>query len=405
MSQADSLEWQMLELINAERALVGAAPLRMELNLNRAAEDHTLWMLAVDQFSHTGIGGSSPGARMSTAGFDFSGSYSWAENLAGRTISAPSGYEDEVIQLHNQLMNSPGHRSNILNPSLDYIGIGIEIGEYNGGTWAMVTQKFASTSGSVDLDTPPGTAPSAPGDPVVPSAPTGPTNGDDVLVGTAGDDSIQGLAGDDTLVGDSGNDRLNGGPGADRLEGGAGTDRADYATAATGVRADLSNSASNTGEALGDVFVSIEDLGGSNFADTLVGNGGANGIWGGQGNDGLSGRGGNDWLDGGVGNDTIRGGSGNDILIGGPGNDLVTGDAGADIFAFVLGDGIMTITDFEIGIDDLALVNLGQGFTVQDLLPYVFQEGNDVVIRSGNQEVRFEDTLLTQMSEDDVFFL
>ncbi len=152
MSQANSLERQMLELINAERAKVGAPPLLLELNLNEAAEAHTEWMLSVDTFSHTGIGGSSPGTRMSNVGFDFSGSWGWAENIAGRTISSPSGYADEVISLHMQLMNSIGHRNNILNPSLEYIGIGIEIGEYKGSTWAMVTQNFARTDGSVDLD-------------------------------------------------------------------------------------------------------------------------------------------------------------------------------------------------------------------------------------------------------------
>ena len=152
MSQADALERQMLELINAERALVGAGALQLELNLNQAAEDHSLWMIAVDAFSHTGVGGSSPGARMASAGFDFSGSYGWAENIAGRTIGGPAGFSDEVVGLHTQLMNSSGHRANLLNASYDYIGIGIEVGEYNGATWAFVTQNFGRTGGSVDLD-------------------------------------------------------------------------------------------------------------------------------------------------------------------------------------------------------------------------------------------------------------
>ena len=44
VSQADALERQMLELINAERAKVGAGALQLELNLNEAAEDHSEWM-------------------------------------------------------------------------------------------------------------------------------------------------------------------------------------------------------------------------------------------------------------------------------------------------------------------------------------------------------------------------
>ncbi|WP_199520028.1 CAP domain-containing protein [Ruegeria atlantica] len=143
----------MLDLINAERAKVGAPPLVLELNLNEASEDHSKWMIVKDIFSHTGVNNTNPGARMDNAGFNFSGSYSWAENIAGRSVRAPNGFDDEVIGLHNQLMNSDGHRANLLNPDFDYIGIGIEIGEYQGRTWAFVTQNFARTGGSVDLDT------------------------------------------------------------------------------------------------------------------------------------------------------------------------------------------------------------------------------------------------------------
>lgn len=397
MSLASSLERQMLELINAERAKVGAPPLLLELNLNEAAEDHTQWMLAVDTFSHTGISGTSPGTRMTNAGFNFSGSWSWAENIAGRTIGGEAGYSDEVIGLHTQLMNSTGHRNNILNPSLEYIGIGIEIGEYKGSTWAMVTQNFASTDGSVALDTGTGSTTLPPSNQ--------PTAGNDVLSGTSGNDVIAGLAGNDTISGNAGNDRLNGGVGADRLDGGLGTDEADYGSAASSVRADLADSGTNTGEAQGDTYIAIENLRGSNSGDVLAGNGSANSLWGGNGNDRLLGRGGNDRLDGGTGNDTISGGTGNDTIIGGKGADIVTGDAGADVFRFALGDDTMTITDFEPGVDDLALANLGPGFTVADLLPFVFQEGGDVVIRSGSQEIRFEDTQISQLSAGDVIFV
>jgi len=57
MQIADQYERYMLTLINQERAKVGAAPLKLEQNLNVAAEEHSEWMLRRDIFSHTGASG------------------------------------------------------------------------------------------------------------------------------------------------------------------------------------------------------------------------------------------------------------------------------------------------------------------------------------------------------------
>jgi Ca2+-binding RTX toxin-like protein len=139
--------------------------------------------------------------------------------------------------------------------------------------------------------------------------------------------------------------------------------------------------------------------------DHLYGGLGEDEIHGQDGFDIIFGEDGNDWLDGGAGDDSLTGGIGDDWLRGGTGHDLVTGDTGADVFAFFVGDGVMTITDFEPGQDDLALGNLPVGFTVFDLLPYVSQVGDDVVIKSGDQEVQFQDTLLSELSVGDVVFV
>ena len=101
--------------------------------------------------------------------------------------------------------------------------------------------------------------------------------------------------------------------------GGAGIDRAQYSNSPTGLTVDLQAPANNTGIAIGNTYISVENLYGSNFADSLRGNTGANTISGGIGNDILYGR---------DGNDTLTGGDGNDVLLGGAGADVHNGGAG-----------------------------------------------------------------------------
>nr|MBA3517700.1 hypothetical protein [Hyphomicrobiales bacterium] len=121
--------------------------------------------------------------------------------------------------------------------------------------------------------------------------------------------SVENLIGskfNDELTGHDGENTLEGGAGADRLNGDGDYDVASYAHAASGVTASLADRTKNTGDAAGDVYVSIEDLEGSIFADSLEGNSGAN------------------WLTGGHGDDVLTGGAGADDFIGGTGFDTVS---------------------------------------------------------------------------------
>ena len=173
----------------------------------------------------------------------------------------------------------------------------------------------------------------------------------DTLLGHAGNDTLYGNSGNDVLNGGNGGDILLGGLGADRLDGGAGIDRAQYSAAAVAVRADLQFAALNTGEATGDVYLSIENLHGSKFGDDLRGNAGGNTLWGWDGNDILHGR---------AGNDVLNGGNGGDILLGGLGADRLDGGAGADVFIFntALGAGnVDRVTDFSVIDDTIRLEN------------------------------------------------
>ena len=152
--------------------------------------------------------------------------------------------------------------------------------------------------------------------------------GNDKLIGRGGNDRLFGGVDDDVLVGGLGGDVLNGGPGSDT---------ASYEFATTDIRADLQAPGTNTGEAAGDTYISIENLQGSSNADTLLGNAGANDIFGFAGNDRLLGRDGNDRLFGGTQDDVLIGGAGGDVLNGGAGIDTAsyeqaTADVRADLF-------------------------------------------------------------------------
>lgn len=153
----------------------------------------------------------------------------------------------------------------------------------------------------------------------------------DTVWGGDGDDLLDGGAGADQLSGESGNDRLIGGSGADVINGGFGNDTASYETAKAGVQASLAAGGGTTGDAQGDSFVSIENLAGSQFSDTLVGDSNANELFGLAGDDTLDGGDGADKLYGGAGQDLLIGGAGNDILDGGDGDDVLRGGAGHDV--------------------------------------------------------------------------
>ncbi|WP_417520096.1 Ig-like domain-containing protein, partial [Minwuia sp.] len=126
----------------------------------------------------------------------------------------------------------------------------------------------------------------------------------DTIFGGNANDLLDGGDGNDSLAGDADDDIFRSGLGSDTLDGGNGVDVADYSesNAAVGVR--LDNGVTNGGHAAGDVLISIENLTGSDFGDSLFGDGTANLIQGGTGDDLVQGFSGEDTLDGGDGFDT-----------------------------------------------------------------------------------------------------
>jgi Ca2+-binding RTX toxin-like protein len=118
----------------------------------------------------------------------------------------------------------------------------------------------------------------------------------DVLTGDAGDNVLWGNGDDDFLIGLGG---------ADQLLGGDGRDRVIYEASPEGVTINLLTNSASGGDATGDQFISIEDVTGSDFADSLTGDFFDNRLDGLGDDDILAGLGGADQLYGGDGKDTV----------------------------------------------------------------------------------------------------
>ncbi|MFF4699128.1 CAP domain-containing protein [Streptomyces chattanoogensis] len=105
---------RVVELVNNERSKAGCAPLVVNAKLTKAAQAHSKDMADHRNMSHTGSDGSSPGDRITRAGYDWS---AYGENVA-------YGYATPESVMKGW-MSSPGHKRNILDCSFKEIGVGL----------------------------------------------------------------------------------------------------------------------------------------------------------------------------------------------------------------------------------------------------------------------------------------
>lgn len=117
----------MLALVNQERTSRGLAALQMDPELRLLARAHADDMFKRGYFSHETPEGVDPFQRMTQANIAF--------GLAGENLAlAPT-----LDIAHQGLMNSPGHRANILRDGFLKVGIGV----LNGGLYGkMFVQEF-----------------------------------------------------------------------------------------------------------------------------------------------------------------------------------------------------------------------------------------------------------------------
>ena len=122
-------EQQMLNLVNEARAANNVPPLEMDMEVVNVSRIKSQDMIDNNYFSHNSPTYGSP--------FDMLQSFNVSYVQAGENIAG----NRDVAAAHEALMNSPGHRKNILSPDYTHIGIGIQ----EGGQYGMMfTQIFVS---------------------------------------------------------------------------------------------------------------------------------------------------------------------------------------------------------------------------------------------------------------------
>jgi Ca2+-binding RTX toxin-like protein len=402
MSLATSYEQLMLELVNRERAKIGAQPLAFNGDLNESADAHSNWMISADVFNHTGLGGSSPHQRMINAGYSFTGSWTSGENIAWASLRSPSGLQDEVELLHTNLMNSPGHKANILNGKYQEIGIGFQNGSYLTWDAAFVTQNFARSGSKAFL--------------------TGVTMGD--KDGDRFYDIGEGLGGlTVSAVSSSGAKytTTTGSAGGYTLALAAGTytvtfSGGGYASVTKQVTIGSANVKLDLIDPAGGATTGSSQINGTAAANTLSGTSAANTINGLGGNDKLYGRSGNDKLSGGTGadrlfgesgNDRLYGGDSNDILTGGAGSDILSGGTGADSFRFAGKWGADKVSDFRNGVDRIDLRGTGLSFRELSIAKgHGDSDGvaDDVFIKADGQSIALLNVKVSLIGASDFLF-
>jgi hypothetical protein len=223
----------------------------------------------------------------------------------------------------------------------------------------------------------------------------------DLSAGTAtgdGSDTLTGIEGAvgsqfaDTLLGDAGFNLFAGLGGNDTVDGRGGGDVLAFLSATTGVTANLaSGSVSTPGEGT-DTFSNIGGFAGSDYNDTLTGDGGSNILLGMGGDDTLHGGAGTDVLLGGDGNDTLDGGGDLDRLYADAGNDTL--DGGGDLFnvaSFALVPGPVNVdltagTATGAGTDTLTHISAVDGSSGDDTI-VGDAASNDIFAGDGNDSI------------------
>ncbi len=135
----DDAEQRMLALVNEDRAAAGLAPLAWDDRAAEVARGHSREMLQTGEVAHVSPTTGTATDRVRAAGIKTG---AVLENIA-RAYG--------VAEAEEGLMNSPGHRANLMSTQVTHLGVGIVFGEEIAGRRAMfVTQVFIRITPEID---------------------------------------------------------------------------------------------------------------------------------------------------------------------------------------------------------------------------------------------------------------
>jgi uncharacterized protein YkwD len=141
-SFSSTSEKQLVSLTNRSRAAAGLRALRVDSTLTSIARWRSKDMITRNYFSHN----------IPPAGYNVfhvldQKHYCYA--IAGENIGW-NNYPDDIATgvVHNSFMQSPGHRSNILNRRWDVIGVGAYKGPTGKKMWTVIFADKCGSSGS-----------------------------------------------------------------------------------------------------------------------------------------------------------------------------------------------------------------------------------------------------------------
>lgn len=123
-----ALRAQLLAAVNAERSRAGLERLGADARLDRVAQMVACENAQRRRLAHTGADGSTPGSRVTAAGFVW--------RMVNENLAQAQGSPGRVVRLW---MGSPAHRANILAPQSRQMGAAVASDRNGALYWAMVT--------------------------------------------------------------------------------------------------------------------------------------------------------------------------------------------------------------------------------------------------------------------------